>query len=113
MNARKSLVSIPIFVCVLLLACTPTAGQPYGSPATSLTDCFTAEPTITSVDSGFCEGISLGTNPLGRGSETTIAFVPAWTGAGGFHEAGLVIGFNGSGGTGLLNWAISTDQGRT
>lgn len=104
-------------ICLLMLSgCTP--GQPYGSPATLITDCFTADPTITSVQSGFCEGVSPdfadSTVPERRGSETTIAFVPAWTDAGGVHkDARLVMGFNGSGGPDSLRWTISTDQGRT
>lgn len=109
------------------------AGQPgplqncrlYGERGTAsdgtlgVSACCTSDPSITSVAGGFCEGISPDLPAPGSmlpgsnsrlGSETTIAFVPAWTDAAGSHEARLVMGFNGNT---LLNWAISTDQGRT
>lgn len=101
---------------------TPPPCQLYGERGVasdgtpSVSGCCTTDTSITSLQSGFCEGISPdlpGNSTLRRGSETTIAFVPAWTDTGGAHGARLVMGFNGAGPTGFLNWSISTDQGRT
>lgn len=93
--------------------CAPPPCQPYGSNpnggSPSAINCCTSDDAITSVASGFCEGAS---KDAGGGSETSIAFVPAWTDAQGAHAAHLVVAYNGNAGS-LLAWSFSTDQGRT
>jgi len=91
----------------------------YGETAGTTTGCCTSDGSITSIQSRFCEGISPDLPAPGSGaprandrlgSETTIAFVPAWTDPAGPHGARLVMGYNGST---LLTWTTSQDQGRT
>lgn len=96
----------------------PAACQPYGSRAVlpgtspSLSNCCTSDPAITGVASGFCEGTAT-PFPAAAGSETSIAFVTAWTDAQGtVQPSHLVVAYNGNS-NGTLGWTFSKDQGRT